>query len=60
MHLSDLMRYTLYESNVDKIPLDREAQFIKDYLELERIRYGEEVSITTDMAEDFGKIKLSC
>ncbi|MBB5622483.1 sensor histidine kinase YesM [Pedobacter cryoconitis] len=58
LHLSDLMRYTLYESNVDKIPLDREAQFIKDYLELERIRYGEEVSITTDMAEDFGKIKI--
>ena len=47
LKLSDLMRYTLYESNRAKISLARELQFIQDYVKLEKIRHKEHVVIET-------------
>ncbi|MBE9598617.1 sensor histidine kinase [Pedobacter sp. MC2016-24] len=39
LNLSDTMSYTLYESNTEKVPLSKEMEFIKNYLELEKMRY---------------------
>ncbi|MCP9751965.1 sensor histidine kinase [Ferruginibacter sp. HRS2-29] len=36
--LSEFMRYTLYYSTQDKMPLEKEIQLLKDYIELESIR----------------------
>lgn len=36
--LSEFMRYTLYNSNQDKVPLQKEIQLLRDYIELEKIR----------------------
>ncbi len=40
--LSSIMRYVLYESERDKVPLEKEINFIKSYLQLERIRHDEQ------------------
>ncbi len=40
--LSRLMRYLLYESNEEKIPLKKEIEFIESYIELMRLRYHEQ------------------
>src|SRR6476661_2441944 len=40
--LSSIMRYVLYESNADKVPLVKELQFLQDYIALERIRHTDE------------------
>ena len=45
LKLSDLMRYMLYECNVPLIDLQREIQFLQDYIDLEKIRHGEKVEI---------------
>jgi sensor histidine kinase YesM len=45
LKLSDMMRYVLYECNSGRVALDREIQFISNYIELERIRHGDDVSI---------------
>ncbi|MBA2422829.1 MAG: sensor histidine kinase [Chitinophagales bacterium] len=45
LKLSDMMRYVLYECNAGRVALEREIQFISNYIELERIRHGEHVSI---------------
>jgi Histidine kinase len=45
LKLSDLMRYMLYECNVPFIDLQREIQFLQDYIDLEKIRHGEKVEI---------------
>ncbi|WP_177192092.1 sensor histidine kinase [Chitinophaga arvensicola] len=45
MHLSEMMRYTLYDSNTEKVPLHMEAEFLKNYVELESVRYGKNASI---------------
>lgn len=39
LHLADLLRYTLYETEAERVPLGRELEFLEDYLALERLRY---------------------
>ncbi len=37
--LSDMMRYMLYESNADLVPLQQEINYLKNYIELQKLRY---------------------
>lgn len=41
LRMSKLMRYMLYESSKPKIPLSREIEFLRDYLQIMRQRYPE-------------------
>ena len=50
--LSRLMRYVLYEGAKSSVPLQRDIAFMKDYLQLMKIRYAEGVRITADFPED--------
>ncbi|MBQ8047370.1 MAG: histidine kinase [Prevotella sp.] len=50
--LSRLMRYVLYEGSKDMVPLKRDIDFIKDYIDLMKIRYTDKVDITTDIPSD--------
>lgn len=45
LKLSELLRFMLYESAVDRIPLATEIRVLNDYLELEKIRYNERLSV---------------
>lgn len=36
--LSDIMRFTLYETKAESIPLERELEYIDKYIELQKIR----------------------
>lgn len=45
LKLSDLMRYSLYEASNDRVPLQKEIQFIRDYVELEKIRHKKSTRI---------------
>lgn len=38
-NLSSIMRYVLYESNHDKVSLEKEVDFIKSFIELESFRH---------------------
>jgi len=40
--LSNLMRYLLYESDVQQVSLRKEIQFIESYIELMRLRYDDD------------------
>ncbi|MFC0320335.1 sensor histidine kinase [Olivibacter oleidegradans] len=56
LRLSTLMRYTLYESQNHFIPLRKELEFLKDFIALMHIRYGERVQIEayiTDIKEPY-------
>ena len=44
--LSELMSYMLYESNQAEVLLDQEVEYIRNYIALEKIRYGERVEIS--------------
>jgi len=40
LKLSEMLRYMLYECNVNLVLLSKELNYIYNYIELERIRYG--------------------
>jgi LytS/YehU family sensor histidine kinase len=46
--LADLMRYLIYECNEEKVPLDKEIEFIRNYIEIEKIRYKADVRLTIE------------
>lgn len=50
LQLSNLMRYVLYEGQNEEISLKKEVEFIKNYVELFKIRHGNKVPIETDIA----------
>lgn len=41
--LSGLMRYMLYESNVDRVNLDREVEFLNNYIRLQKMRLSADI-----------------
>ena len=45
MKLSKLLRFMLYESRKEYIPLSDELRLLEDYIELEKIRYNERLSV---------------
>lgn len=45
--LSDLMRYMLYESDEKKVTLSKEIEYLKSYIELQKLRFGYDVAIET-------------
>lgn len=45
IELSGMMRYVVYESAVDLMPLRKDIQFIEEYIELMRIRYAQDIDI---------------
>ncbi|MDO8369098.1 MAG: histidine kinase [Saprospiraceae bacterium] len=49
LQLSALMRYMLYESADAQIPLEKEIGHLKNYVELQRIRFEEDVEIRLDI-----------
>jgi sensor histidine kinase YesM len=52
MQLSTLMRYMLYESNADTVPLDREIGYLKNFIELQQLRYKTTSVVQVDIDGD--------
>lgn len=48
IELSKMMRYVLYDSEGAATTLEKEVQFVSNYMELMRIRYVDDVDITFD------------
>ncbi|HVU98103.1 MAG TPA: sensor histidine kinase [Puia sp.] len=46
--LADIMRYLIYECNEDKIPLDKEIEFIRNYIEIEKLRHQADIRLVVE------------
>lgn len=40
IRLSEIMRYVLYEANVDFVPLEKEVNYLKSFIALNELRFG--------------------
>lgn len=47
IRLSDLLRYMLYETGKDKFPIEAEIDYIKSYISLQQLRFGDDVRVET-------------
>lgn len=50
-HLSEMMRYTLYESDSQLVPVEKELNYINNYVKLERTRYKQNANIVCEIED---------
>ncbi|HZI53366.1 MAG TPA: histidine kinase [Chitinophagaceae bacterium] len=59
LQLSELMRYFLYQSNEELVPLAKEIEVLNDYIALQRIRSDEKLDIQTVIDGDTEQQKIA-
>lgn len=52
LKLSDLLRYMLYECNVPAVSLKKELDFLRNYIALEQLRYGDRLDMSVSISGD--------
>jgi two-component system LytT family sensor kinase len=52
MKLSSIMRYILTETQTDKVPLENEIDFIKNYIDLQLVRLTDKVKVNFNVSGD--------
>lgn len=56
--ISNLLRYSLYESEKDLVPLEQEVEIVKDYLAIELLRYEGRISLKWNIPEQLNSVKV--
>jgi two-component system LytT family sensor kinase len=59
LKLSDLMRYSLYESSKESVVLSSEVGYIENYLDLERTRFSDKVTINYHLEGNPGEYLIA-
>ncbi|MBR6875416.1 MAG: histidine kinase [Bacteroidales bacterium] len=57
--LSDTLRYALYDTDTDKVPLAGEVAFMNNYIHLMQLRCNELTEVTTDWDLPAGDVKIA-
>ncbi|SEM13714.1 Histidine kinase [Aquimarina amphilecti] len=52
LKLSKLMRYMLYEANTPKVSLKKEIEYLKNYVDLEKLRFDNSIDISFNSESD--------
>lgn len=51
LRFSELLRYQLYECSAAKMPLQKETNFIKNFIQLEKLRVESHIQVTDNMEQ---------
>jgi len=57
--LSDLLRYALYDSEAEKVPLEQEVEFMNNYIDLMALRCNELTTVTKDLEAPQGHVEVA-
>lgn len=58
LKLSEIMRYMLYESNDNKVELEKELQYLQNYIDLQKIRFGDKAFVDFKITGEVGTQKI--
>ena len=58
LKLSEIMRYMLYESNDNKVALEKELQYLQNYIDLQKIRFGKNAFIDFKIEGEVGDQRI--
>lgn len=58
LKLSDMMRYSIYEGQNDRVSIMKEVDYLKNYVALHKMRYHKEIDIqfTTDIQDEKAEV----
>lgn len=59
MKLSQLLRYVLYQTNEEDVPLDKEIGNLKDYVDLQLLRLPEAGSLSLTITDETGQYRIA-
>jgi LytS/YehU family sensor histidine kinase len=59
LKLSELINYMLYECTGDEVPLTKEIKFIRNYGDIEKMRYGDKLDIDIRVSGDVNDRKIA-
>jgi two-component system, LytTR family, sensor kinase len=59
LQFADLLRYNLYEADVDWIDIEKEALYLQSYVALQRARSGSNMQIDLDISVEEKNIKVA-
>ena len=52
--LADMLRYSLYDGYNNKVPLLHEIEYLNNYIDLQQMRFGTEVTVSREIDSDLG------
>jgi two-component system, LytTR family, sensor kinase len=58
LKLSALMSYMLYESNAAKVSLNKEITYLQNYLDLEKLRFGQRLSVSFEIEGQIDEVNI--
>ena len=59
IELSDMMRYMLYETNADRVPLQKELDYIEDYLKLQKLQQANSQLVNYSVSGNSDEITIA-
>ncbi len=58
LKLSALMSYMLYESNAAKVSLNKEITYLQNYLDLEKLRFGQRLYVSFEIEGEIDEVSI--
>ena len=59
LKLSGMLRYMLYECNTDRVPLQKEVDYIRNYIDLKRLKDSRGLNIEVDLPEQTSDLQIA-
>jgi len=59
LKLSSLLRFMIYESNISRIPLIKEIELLKNYIDLEQLRYGNRLDFSITISGNIKEYQIA-
>ena len=59
VQFSDLLRYNLYEADVDQIAIEKEIKHLRNYVALQKARSNDNMEVSMDVSYDDGSVKVA-
>lgn len=56
--LSEIMRYMLYDARDERVPLEKEITYIRNYLSLQRLRFRNPEFVKCDISDETGHVMV--
>lgn len=59
LKLSELINYMLYECSSDSVSLEKEIKFIRNYVDIEKMRYGDKLDVDIRVSGEVGEREIA-